>query len=177
MTVRLLIFVQEVTFADALAARLDAEPDIEVMAAPYLRELLPQLPVSSRADLVLLDGDLPGSAVFLLCEELRRRGDTPKIISLQNLMGELDVHSALGAVTLMRSLQAAYSCDASSGEERYGTCSPRALARSSSPCGKTFGFGVACGMSREAPAAGDPIVPTALRQMGAAAESAAILRL
>lgn len=80
MIVRLLIFVQEATFADALAMRLEAEPDMQVMAALYLRDPLPQLPAGSHTDVVLLDGDLPGDAAFLLSEELRQRGDTSNIV-------------------------------------------------------------------------------------------------
>jgi DNA-binding NarL/FixJ family response regulator len=84
MVVRLLIFVQEAAFADALAARLEAEPDMEVVAALYLRDPLPQLFTGSHADVVLLDGDLPGDAAFLVVEELRQWGDTPKIVFLSH---------------------------------------------------------------------------------------------
>ena len=84
MVVRLLIFVQEVAFADALAARLEAEPDMEVVAALYLRDPSPHLFAGRHADVVLLDGDLPGDAAFLLVEELRQHGETPKIVFLSH---------------------------------------------------------------------------------------------
>jgi DNA-binding NarL/FixJ family response regulator len=84
MMVRLLIFVQEATFADALATRLDAELDVDVMAAVYMRALSPRTSAGSRADVVLLDGDLPGEGAFRLCEELRQPGDTPRIIFLSH---------------------------------------------------------------------------------------------
>ena len=80
MIVRLLIFVQEATFADALALRLEAEPDMEVTAALYLRDPLPQLLAGSHADVVLLDGDLPGDAAFILSEQLGQRGSAPNIV-------------------------------------------------------------------------------------------------
>ena len=70
MTVRLLILVQERIFADALATRLDAEHDLEVVAALHARVPSPHLFTGSRADVVLLDGDFPGDAAFVLCEEL-----------------------------------------------------------------------------------------------------------
>jgi DNA-binding NarL/FixJ family response regulator len=82
MMIRLLIFVQEATFADALATRLEAEPDVDVMAALYMRALSPQPAAGSRADVVLLDGDLPGDAAFRLCNELRQPGAAPRIIFL-----------------------------------------------------------------------------------------------
>ena len=80
MIVRLLIFVQEGTFADALATRLEAEDDLEVVAALYMRVPSPQLFTGSRADVVLLDGDLADDAAFRLCEELQQRGDMPRVV-------------------------------------------------------------------------------------------------
>jgi DNA-binding NarL/FixJ family response regulator len=82
MSVRLLIFVQEATFADALATRLEAEPDMDVVAALYMRAPSPQLFAGSHADVVLLDGDLPDEAAFRLCEELRLTADAPRIVFL-----------------------------------------------------------------------------------------------
>jgi DNA-binding NarL/FixJ family response regulator len=82
MVVRLLIFVQEGTFADALATRLEAERDLEVVAALYMRVPSPQLFTGSRADVVLLDGDLADDAAFCLCEELQQRGDMPRVVFL-----------------------------------------------------------------------------------------------
>lgn len=84
MSIRLLIFVQEVTFADALATRLEAESDLEVVAALYLRSSSRQLFAGSPADVVLLDGDLPDDAAFRLLEELARRGDPPRTLFLSH---------------------------------------------------------------------------------------------
>jgi two-component system, NarL family, response regulator DesR len=80
MTVRLLILVQEGTFADALATRLEAEPDLEVVAAWHAKIPSLQVLTGSRADVVLLDGDLPGNAAFGLCEELSRSGEAPYVV-------------------------------------------------------------------------------------------------
>lgn len=80
MTVRLLILVQEGTFADALATKLEAEPDLKVAAAWLARIPSPQVLTESRADVVLLDGDLPGNAAFGLCEELSRSGEAPYVV-------------------------------------------------------------------------------------------------
>lgn len=82
MTVRLLILVQERTFADALATRLEAERDIEVVAALHTRTPSPHLFTASRADVVLLDGDLPDDAAFDLSDELSQSGEAPYVIFL-----------------------------------------------------------------------------------------------
>lgn len=82
MTVRLLILVQEQTFADALATRLEAEPDLEIVAALYMRAPSAHLFTGSRADVVLLDADFPGNAAFDLCRELSQRGEAPYVILL-----------------------------------------------------------------------------------------------
>jgi DNA-binding NarL/FixJ family response regulator len=79
MTVRLLIVLQEGMFADALATRLEAEQDMEVVAALHGRIPSPQLFIDSRVDVVLLDGDLPHNG-FGLSEELTQRGDAPHVI-------------------------------------------------------------------------------------------------
>jgi len=97
MSVRLLIFVQEATFADALATRLEAEPDMEVVAALYMRAPSPQLFVGSHADVVLLDGDLPDDAAFRLCEELRLPADAPCIVFLSESSDPAQIIRAIAA--------------------------------------------------------------------------------
>jgi DNA-binding NarL/FixJ family response regulator len=84
MTVRLLIMLQERIFADALATRLEAEPDLQVVAALHTRTPSPWLFVGGRADVVLLDGDLPDNAAFRLCKELSRRGGAPYVILISD---------------------------------------------------------------------------------------------
>jgi DNA-binding NarL/FixJ family response regulator len=82
MVVRLIIVVEERTFADALATRLETEHDVEIVAAVHTRVPSPSLFSRSPADVMLLDGDLPDDAAFRLCEELSRRGDVPYVIFL-----------------------------------------------------------------------------------------------
>jgi DNA-binding NarL/FixJ family response regulator len=84
MTVRLLILVQEHAFADALATRLEAEPDVEIVASLHTRVPPPHLFAGSRADVILLDGDFPDNAAFALCEGLSQRGDLPRVIFLSH---------------------------------------------------------------------------------------------
>lgn len=97
MTVRLLIFVQAVTFADALATRLDAEPDLEVAAALHIRESARQQLAGSPADVLLLDGDLPGDEAFSLLEELSLRGDMPRIVFLSHASDPRRIARAIAA--------------------------------------------------------------------------------
>ena len=54
------VFVeQERTFADALAARLDAEDDVVVVAAVHAQTPGQCMIVARHADVMLLDADLP----------------------------------------------------------------------------------------------------------------------
>ena len=97
MTLRLLILVQDGTFADALATRLEAEQDLEVVAALSARTPSPHLFTGSRADVILLDGDLPDNAAFGLCEELSRRGAAPHAILLSDSPDPRRMIRAIGA--------------------------------------------------------------------------------
>jgi DNA-binding NarL/FixJ family response regulator len=97
MVVRLLIFVQEGTFADALATRLEAEDDLEVVAALSMRVPSPQLFTGSCADVVLLDGDLADDAAFRLCEELQQRGDVPRVVFLSHIADAVRIVRAIAA--------------------------------------------------------------------------------
>jgi DNA-binding NarL/FixJ family response regulator len=82
MAVGLFILFQERTFSDALAIRLESEPDFDVVAAPDISGKPPRLFASRRVDVVLLDADLPGDAAFRLCEELSQTSDAPYVIFL-----------------------------------------------------------------------------------------------
>lgn len=97
MVVRLLIFVQEGTFADALATRLEAEHGLEVVAALYMRVPSPQLFTGSRADVVLLDGDLANDAAFRLCEKMQQRGDMPRVVFLSHAADAVRIVRAIAA--------------------------------------------------------------------------------
>jgi DNA-binding NarL/FixJ family response regulator len=80
MAIGLFILVRERTFADALAIRLEAEPDVGVVAALDADVVPPRLFVGNRVDVVLLDADIPDGAAFRLCEELVRAGQAPHVI-------------------------------------------------------------------------------------------------
>ena len=82
MAVGLFILFQERTFADALAIRLEREPDFDVVAAPDISTQPSRLFASRRVDVVLLDADLPDDAAFRVCEELSQTPDAPHVILL-----------------------------------------------------------------------------------------------
>jgi DNA-binding NarL/FixJ family response regulator len=84
MGISVFVIDSERTFADALAARLEAEEDVEVVAAVHARTPAQCLIVGRHADLMLLDADLPERAAFRLCDELRSRDQAPRVIMLSH---------------------------------------------------------------------------------------------
>ena len=82
MGLNVFLIDKERTFADVLAARLEAEDDIEVVMAVHRQAPAPSLIVGRHADVVLLDADLPGDAAIRLCEELSGRADAPRVVML-----------------------------------------------------------------------------------------------
>jgi two-component system NarL family response regulator len=82
MAVSLFILVQERTFADALAIRLEREPDMDVVAALDISALPSRILVSSQVNAVLLDADLADNTAFRLCQELRQAPGAPDVIFL-----------------------------------------------------------------------------------------------
>jgi len=82
MGITVFVIDQERTFVDALAARLEAEEDIEVVVAVHRLAPAPSVIVGRHANVVLLDGDLPGNAAIHLCEELAARNEAPRVVML-----------------------------------------------------------------------------------------------
>lgn len=82
MAIGLFIMVRERTFADALAIRLDGEPDVAVVAAVDTKAPPSRLSVGSRVDVVLLDADLADGAAFRLCQELSQQAEAPHVVFL-----------------------------------------------------------------------------------------------
>src|SRR5437868_12974585 len=84
MGISVFVVDQERAFADALAARLEAEDDVVVVAAVHARTPAQCLIVGRHADVMLLDGDLPEQAAIRLCEELCSRNNPPHVIVLSH---------------------------------------------------------------------------------------------
>ena len=95
MAIRLFILVQERTFADALAIRLDSEPDMDVVAARHMNIPSPQLFTGSVADVMVLDGDMPGDVAFWLCEEISGGPGAPRVIMISQSADAEDIVRAI----------------------------------------------------------------------------------
>src|ERR1700691_5424039 len=84
MAIDLFILLEERTFADALAIRLEREPDMEVVAARDASALPSRMLVGSRVDVVLLDADLADDAGFRLGQELSQAPEAPSMVFLSH---------------------------------------------------------------------------------------------
>src|SRR5229473_2611763 len=84
MGISVFVIDAERTFADALAVRLEAEEDVEVVASLHPRVPAPSLIVGRHADVVLLDADLTDNAAIRLCEELSSRAEAPRVVMLSH---------------------------------------------------------------------------------------------
>ena len=82
MAISVLIADQERTFADALAARLDDEGDIKIMDAFQVQAPSPSLITRKPAEVILLDGDLPGDTANQLCYKLSGSDESARVIML-----------------------------------------------------------------------------------------------
>lgn len=96
MGMTILIVDAEQIFAEAVAAKLDAEQDMTVVATcrPGGKESLEN---ASRADAVLLDADLPGGAANSLCQALTSLVTPPRVIMLSNYSKPEHIVAALRA--------------------------------------------------------------------------------
>jgi DNA-binding NarL/FixJ family response regulator len=104
MGIRVLVADQERTFADALAARLGTESDIEVVGTVQAKLLGPWLIGRKPADILVLDGDLPGEAANRLCEELSGHHVRTRVIMLTSASAPTQIVQAIraGAAALVR---------------------------------------------------------------------------
>jgi DNA-binding NarL/FixJ family response regulator len=84
MGINVLVADQECTFADALTAWLATESGIQVVGAIYLRMPRPRLFVPMSADVLVLDGDLPGQDADRLYEELSGCNTRTRIVTLSS---------------------------------------------------------------------------------------------
>src|ERR1700745_3495210 len=82
MGISVFVVDHERAFADALAARLEAEDEVDVVAAVHARTPAEALILGRYADVMLLDGDLPERAAIRLCEELSAREEPPRVVVL-----------------------------------------------------------------------------------------------
>lgn len=82
MEIKVLIVDQERTFADALALRLEDEEDIKVVGAVQVTTPGPWLIAGKSADVIVVDGDLPGAAADRLSAEISGSTGSPRVVTL-----------------------------------------------------------------------------------------------
>lgn len=80
--IRVLIVDQHLAFRDALATRLQTEPDVAVLAKAHSAEFAASVLVGRSADVILLDADLPDQSAIAFCSEMVKRPDPPRIVML-----------------------------------------------------------------------------------------------
>jgi DNA-binding NarL/FixJ family response regulator len=84
MTINVIVADQERIFADALVSRLSAEGDMEVVLAVQVRAPGPWLVAGKNAEVMVLDGDLPGEAANRLCAQLSGHADPTRVVILSS---------------------------------------------------------------------------------------------
>jgi len=82
MTISVLLVDEERIFGDAVAAQLEEQQDIEIVAAVDPGTHGEYLRAGRHADVVLLDADLADDASIILCAELTRFGS--RVVMLSN---------------------------------------------------------------------------------------------
>jgi DNA-binding NarL/FixJ family response regulator len=84
MGISVLIAGQQRMFGDALAIRLQDEDDLEVVGAVEVESANLRPLALQPAEVLVLDGDLPGDAANRLCQELSARGRPTRVITLSS---------------------------------------------------------------------------------------------
>lgn len=95
MTISVLVVDEERIFADAVAAQLEEQQDIEIVAAVDPGTHGEFLRAGRHADVVLLDADLASDAAISLCDELTRLGS--RVIMLSDSSGPERIVTAIRA--------------------------------------------------------------------------------
>ena len=82
LKIHVLIVDQQLTFRDALAARLQAERDLVVVAETQSTESARRVLVGRPTDVILLDAELPDDSSVTFCAEMTRRVHAPRVVML-----------------------------------------------------------------------------------------------
>jgi DNA-binding NarL/FixJ family response regulator len=97
MGITVLVVDEERMFADAVAAQLEAEQDITVVAAVQPTAHSDRLIAGRHADVVLLDADLPGTAANSLCQKVTSIDTPSRVIMLSDSSEPERIAAALRA--------------------------------------------------------------------------------
>jgi DNA-binding NarL/FixJ family response regulator len=95
MSISVLVVDEERIFADAVAAQLEEQQDIEIVAAVDPGTHGEYLRAGRHADVVLLDADLADDAAITLCQDLTRFGS--RVIMLSDTNGPDRIVAAIRA--------------------------------------------------------------------------------
>jgi two-component system, NarL family, response regulator LiaR len=82
LSISLLIVDQHLAFRDALAARLQAEPDFAVGGKAHSADFALRVLIGRPTDVVLLEAELPDDSAIAFCTELTRRAGAPRVVML-----------------------------------------------------------------------------------------------
>jgi DNA-binding NarL/FixJ family response regulator len=82
--INILVVDQQRTFSEAVAARLQTEPGLEVVGVAQSMLSARRVLASRRVDVMLLDADLPGGNDLTECAEAVRRDQPPCAIMLSS---------------------------------------------------------------------------------------------
>ena len=85
--IHVLIVDQRLAFRDALATRLQTEPDLAVVAKAQSAKFAPRVLVGRSADVILLDADLPDDSAIAFCSDLTRSGDQARVVGAEGRVG------------------------------------------------------------------------------------------
>jgi DNA-binding NarL/FixJ family response regulator len=80
--IHVLIIDQQLTFRDALAARLRAEPDLVVVAGTASTESAQRVLVGRPTDVILLDAELSADSAVAFCAEMTHRAHALRVVML-----------------------------------------------------------------------------------------------
>lgn len=80
--IHVLIVDQHLAFRDALATRLQAEPDLAVVAKAHSAEFAPRVLVGRSADVILLDAELPNDSAIAFCSGKARSADRSRVVMI-----------------------------------------------------------------------------------------------
>lgn len=80
--IHVLIVDGHLAFRDAMATRLQAEPDLAVVAKAHSAQFAPRVLVGRSADVILLDAELPDDSAIAFCAHMTRGGGQARVVML-----------------------------------------------------------------------------------------------
>jgi DNA-binding NarL/FixJ family response regulator len=97
MGISVFVVDHERTFTDALAMRLEAEHDIDIVAAISTKSPAQSLLARGQADVVLLDGDFAGGLSVQICADICGRDNAPQVVVLSESSDPVPIAAAIRA--------------------------------------------------------------------------------